>query len=82
MQVNKQDTHELDAQIVALRRLHQQVQASTERLPYVPSVDSIRISNLKSSKTGMLIGARATGTVRMRFSAEVVLTDDEVDTKI
>lgn len=81
MQVNKQDTHELDTQIVALQRLHQQVQSACERLPYMPSVENVRISNLKSSKTGMLIGARATGNIKMRFSADIVL-NDEVEDKI
>jgi|JI10StandDraft_1071094.scaffolds.fasta_scaffold377073_2 hypothetical protein len=78
MQVNKTPDTILDTQITALRRLHQQVAEATKELPYYPVVENIRIRNLRSSKTGSHIGAQATGSVKMVFSADIVL-DDDVD---
>lgn len=74
---NTQDSHELDMQIAALRRLHQQAQEATVSLPYRPSITSIRINNIRDSRSGIMKGARASGAVRMTFYAEIIVAEDD-----
>ena len=69
---------ELELQIAALKKLHEQVKEATLSMPYYPQIENIRIVNMRDSRSRETMGAIAHGTVKMRFHATVVpLAEDD-----
>lgn len=71
-----QASTQLKNQIAALTRLHEQVTEQLQHTRFEPQLENIRIRNMRSSKSGLLIGAAASCSVKVHFSADVVTHDE------